>query len=111
MRRVCKTVPLKRVIIRNLSLARQTRLGAPPLIVMRLNAEIVDALKMPDVIERFNQIGFIPVGNAPEEHAAQIKRDMEVFAKERKAARIEAGQGLSRPSPTILILVSQLHLH
>jgi len=44
---------------------------------------------MPDVVARFNQIGFIPVGNTPEEHLAEIKRDMEIFAKGRKAAHIE----------------------
>ena len=64
--------------------------GMPAAIVMRLNTEVVNALKLPDVIERFSQIGFIPVGSTPEEHAAQIKRDMEVFAKGRNAARIEA---------------------
>ncbi len=63
--------------------------GMPVAIVRRLNAEIVNALKLPDVIERLNQIGFIPGGGTPEEHAAQIKKDMEVFAKGRKAARIE----------------------
>jgi len=64
--------------------------GMPAPIVRRLNVEIVNALKFPDVIERFGQIGFIPGGGTPEEHAAQIKKDMEVFAKGRKAARIEA---------------------
>jgi len=64
--------------------------GMPAAIVRRLNAEIVSALKLPEVIERFNQIGFIPGGGTPEEHAAQLKKDMEIFAKGRKAARIEA---------------------
>lgn len=62
---------------------------------MRLHAEIVNALKQTDVIARFNQIGFIPVGSTPEEHAAQVRRDMEVFAKGRKAARIEAEWGVN----------------
>ena len=64
--------------------------GMPVAIVRRLNAEIAAALKLPDVVERFKQIGFIPGGNSPEEHAAELKRDMEIFAKGRKAARIEA---------------------
>jgi len=63
--------------------------GVPAPVVKRLNSEIVNALKMPDVVARFNQIGFIPVGNTPEEHLAEIKRDMEIFAKGRKAAHIE----------------------
>jgi tripartite-type tricarboxylate transporter receptor subunit TctC len=64
--------------------------GVPAAVVKRLNMEIVNALKTPDVVERFRQIGFIPVGNTPEEHEAGLKRDMDTFAKGRKAARIEA---------------------
>jgi len=63
--------------------------GMPAAVVRRLNAEIIAALKLPDVIERLNQIGFVPGGGTPEEHAAQLKKDMEIFAKGRKAARIE----------------------
>jgi tripartite-type tricarboxylate transporter receptor subunit TctC len=64
--------------------------GMPAAIVRRLHSEIVNALKTPDVLERLKKIGFISVGNTPEEHAAQMKRGVEIFAKGRKAARIEA---------------------
>ena len=63
--------------------------GVPADIVKRLNAEIVAALKTPDVIAYMKKIGFIPGGNSPEEEVAEIKRDMEIFAKGRKAAGIE----------------------
>jgi tripartite-type tricarboxylate transporter receptor subunit TctC len=58
-------------------------------VVARLNAEIVKALGNPEVVERLNKIGFVPVGNSPEEHAAQIRRDMVVMAKGIKAAQIK----------------------
>ena len=64
--------------------------GMPVPVVRRVHAEIVKALKTAEVQERLEQIGFVPVGNTPEEHAAQMKRNIEVFAKGRKAARIEA---------------------
>ncbi len=64
--------------------------GMPLPIVKRLHSEIVKALAMADVQERFKQIGFAPVGNTPEEHAAQIRRDMETMAKGIKAAQIKA---------------------
>ena len=64
--------------------------GLPKPVVQRLNAEIVKALGNPDVLARLAQIGFVAVGNSPEEHAAQIRRDMTVMAKGIKAAHIVA---------------------
>jgi tripartite-type tricarboxylate transporter receptor subunit TctC len=63
--------------------------GLPSAIVKRLNAEIVKALNAPEVLERVRQIGFVPVGNTPEEHAAQMKRAMEIMAEGARAARIK----------------------
>jgi tripartite-type tricarboxylate transporter receptor subunit TctC len=64
--------------------------GIPRNIVQRLNQEVIKALQQAEVKERLNQIGFIPVGNSPEEHTAQIRRDMETMAKGIKAAQIKA---------------------
>ena len=36
------------------------------------------------------QIGFVPVGNTPQEHAAQIRKDMEIMGRAIKAAQIKA---------------------
>ena len=62
--------------------------GMPASIVRRLNSEIVKALNAPDVLERVRQIGFIPVGSTPEEHATYMKRAMEIMAQAVKAAQI-----------------------
>jgi len=64
--------------------------GIAPAILKRLHAEIVNALNTADVQERLKKIGFPPVGNTPEEHAAQMRAAIAIFAKARKAAHIEA---------------------
>jgi tripartite-type tricarboxylate transporter receptor subunit TctC len=58
-------------------------------IVNRLNAEIVKAIKTPDMRERFAQQGADPIGNTPEESAAVIKRDLAKWAKVVKDANIK----------------------
>ena len=55
--------------------------ATPREIVNRLNAEIVSALKTPDMRERLAQQGAEPMGNTPEEFAAVIKRDLAKWAK------------------------------
>ncbi|MFM9967850.1 MAG: Bug family tripartite tricarboxylate transporter substrate binding protein [Burkholderiales bacterium] len=62
--------------------------GIPAAIVRRLNAEMVKAINHPETVERLRSIGFVGVANSPEEHLAQIKRDMQIMAKAIKAARI-----------------------
>lgn len=64
--------------------------GMPDTVVRRLHAEIVKALAHGEVQERLRQIGFVPVGSSPQEHAAQIRRDMEIMGRAIKAARIKA---------------------
>ena len=58
-------------------------------IVNRLNAEIVKAIKTPDMRERFTQQGADPIGNTPEDFAAVIKRDLAKWAKVVKDANIK----------------------
>jgi tripartite-type tricarboxylate transporter receptor subunit TctC len=60
----------------------------PKGIVTRLNSEIVKILNMPDVNKRLIDAGAEPVGNTPEEMAAQIKNETESFAKIVKQASI-----------------------
>lgn len=64
--------------------------GMPDPVLRRLHTEIVKALYNTDVQERLKQIGFVPVGNTPEEHAIQIRKDMATMAKGLKAAQIVA---------------------
>jgi tripartite-type tricarboxylate transporter receptor subunit TctC len=42
---------------------------------------IVQALQVPEVKERFRQLGLVIVGNSPEEFSAVVKRDVEKFRK------------------------------
>jgi tripartite-type tricarboxylate transporter receptor subunit TctC len=62
----------------------------PQEIVVKLNAEIVKILAMPDVRKRLLDAGAEPVGNTPEQMAAQIKRETEEFGKIVKQAKITA---------------------
>jgi tripartite-type tricarboxylate transporter receptor subunit TctC len=50
--------------------------GTPHEIVMKLNHEIVKALSLPDVKERFASQGADLVGNTPEQHTAFLKAEM-----------------------------------
>ena len=62
--------------------------GTPKPIVMRLNQELVRALKMPDVVEWMKQNGLDPAPTTPEEHAAYIKAEIAKWAKIVQVARI-----------------------
>ena len=63
--------------------------ATPREIVNRLNAEIVKAIKTPDMRERLAQQGADPVGNTPEDFAAVIRRDLAKWAKVVKGANIK----------------------
>jgi tripartite-type tricarboxylate transporter receptor subunit TctC len=46
-------------------------------IIKKINAAAGKVLAMPEVKERFKQSGAEPAGNAPAEHAAEIKAELE----------------------------------
>ncbi len=60
----------------------------PKEIVTQLNNEIVKILNMPDVRQRLAESGAEPVGNTPEQMAAQIRNETAEFAKIVKQARV-----------------------
>lgn len=62
--------------------------GTPPDIVARLNTEMVKVIHSPDFRERMAKIGAEPIGDTPQQMAAQIKSDTERFAKVIKDANI-----------------------
>ena len=64
--------------------------GTPKPIVERLNAEIVKALKSPDVAERFASLGMEPVANTPAQMAEFNKAEVAKWAKIVKEANIRA---------------------
>lgn len=55
--------------------------GTPKDIIALLHREIVEIIKAPDMTERMAVLGFAPVGNTPEEFAAQIRADLASRAK------------------------------
>ncbi len=65
--------------------------GTPSDVVDKLNAEIVKTLAMPQVREKFDELGFEPVGNTPLEFAAVIRQEIPEWAKVIKAAGIKLG--------------------
>ena len=64
--------------------------GTPKDIVARLNAEIIKALKQPDVDAFIRKEGGEPVGSTPEALAANFKSEVAKYAKVIKAAKIVA---------------------
>jgi tripartite-type tricarboxylate transporter receptor subunit TctC len=60
--------------------------GTPKAIVTRLHDEIVRALKMRDVIERLEYVGFELVGGTPEAFGAYIKTEIKKWAPVVKAS-------------------------
>ena len=53
----------------------------PKEILGKLHAEIARAVKSPDVVERFAQFGYEPVGNTPEEFTALVQSEMARWGK------------------------------
>lgn len=51
--------------------------GTPADIVSKLQKEIADILKMPEISNKLIELGLIPVGNTPEQFADMIKKDRE----------------------------------
>ena len=60
----------------------------PAAIVANLNAEIVKALRTPDVKEKLSGLGMEAVGSTPEQYAAHIREELAKYAKLVKAAGI-----------------------
>jgi tripartite-type tricarboxylate transporter receptor subunit TctC len=53
--------------------------STPPAIVNKLNAEIVRIIQQPDVRKQMLDAGSEPVGNTPEQMAAQIRSELDNF--------------------------------
>ncbi len=63
--------------------------GTPREIVRKINADALSVIQRPDFQERLAKDGIEPVGNTPEEFAAQIRSDLERWARVVKAAGIK----------------------
>jgi tripartite-type tricarboxylate transporter receptor subunit TctC len=62
----------------------------PPAIVNELAAALRDATRQPDIVARWNDIGFEPTGTTPEEFARIHKADFPKWAEMIKAAGLTA---------------------
>lgn len=62
--------------------------GTPPEIVKKLQVEIADILKAPELRQSLIKQGLVPVGNTPEEFAEHIRSEREKMGKIVKAANI-----------------------
>jgi len=63
--------------------------GTPKSIVLTLQREVAKALKAPDVAEKLKDFGLDPVGNTPEEHAAQLRADLKRWGDVARSAKIK----------------------
>ena len=65
--------------------------GTPREIVIKLQREVADALRLPEVVERIAGFGFEPIGSSPEEFAEFIAADIARWAKVAKesGARVD----------------------
>jgi tripartite-type tricarboxylate transporter receptor subunit TctC len=64
--------------------------GTPRPIVMRLNAEIVKVLALPEVRDRLVSQGIDPIGDTPEQFAAYIRSEIGKWAKIIKSTGVTA---------------------
>jgi tripartite-type tricarboxylate transporter receptor subunit TctC len=64
--------------------------ATPREVVMKLNAEVLRILAMPDVRERFQSQGVEPVGSTPEQFGEHIRGQMVKWAKVVKDAGVQA---------------------
>src|ERR1700760_2345651 len=65
--------------------------GTPKDVVEKLHGETVQALAMPGVRKKFDELGLEPVGNTPAEFTAIIKKETPEWAKVIKDAGIKLG--------------------
>jgi tripartite-type tricarboxylate transporter receptor subunit TctC len=65
--------------------------GTPRAIIARLNMEISQILKLPDIRQRLAGFDLEPVGNSPEQMASHINMELVKWAKVAKDANISLG--------------------
>jgi tripartite-type tricarboxylate transporter receptor subunit TctC len=59
-------------------------------VIVKLNAEIVRVMRLPDAQAQFAQQGVEVYTSTPEQFAAQIRTDLEKWSKVVRSARITA---------------------
>ncbi|MFM9971004.1 MAG: Bug family tripartite tricarboxylate transporter substrate binding protein [Burkholderiales bacterium] len=61
--------------------AMVTRSGTPEEVIRKVNADVVEALRRPEVIERLGNVGFSAIGSSPDDLAAVIRADLAKWGK------------------------------
>jgi tripartite-type tricarboxylate transporter receptor subunit TctC len=64
--------------------------GVPKAVIDKVNADVREVLKMPDVVKRLATLGSLPSPNSPAEFAALIKSDEQVYAALLAKAGVQA---------------------
>ena len=64
--------------------------ATPRAIINLISSSIAQAVRHPEVVQRYTTLGIDPVGSTPEEYAAQNRTDLEKYAKVVKAAGLKA---------------------
>ena len=64
--------------------------GTPNEIIERWHRDIVQMVAMPDVKERLESLGFVPVANTPQEFGQRLKTEMEKWGKVVRDTNIRA---------------------
>jgi len=55
--------------------------GSPKSVIDKVHADTVKALRSPELVKRFSDIGMVPVGNSPQDFARDIKAESARWAK------------------------------
>jgi tripartite-type tricarboxylate transporter receptor subunit TctC len=63
--------------------------GTPPAVIARLHEEMAKIMRMPDIRDKFTDLGATPIGSTPQELAAFIRAEMTKWAEVVKAANIK----------------------
>ncbi len=86
--------------------------GTPQEIVARLSSEMIKIIHSPEFRMRMEQIGAEPIGNTPEQMAAQIRSDTDKFARLVKQANSRSRRAWRRPyARGPLVPASERNLH
>ena len=64
--------------------------GLPRTVVDRINAEVTKTLKLKETAEQLQQDGVAPAGGTPEQFAAQIRKEIEIWRKVAATAGVKA---------------------
>ncbi|MEI6722951.1 MAG: tripartite tricarboxylate transporter substrate binding protein [Betaproteobacteria bacterium] len=64
----------------------------PPSIIRKLQQEVAKVLALPEMRDRFAQIGIDPGGMSPEDTAARIKREIDLYRPIAQGAGVRVGQ-------------------